>query len=366
MDEFSCDVVTSFETHTHSMDEFSRVVVTSFETHTHFTPWEKAINAIYASDYTGSANEFDAILSETPALTSHIDGGWGLAHFLFDNMDGPWTEGVAAYVARGGDLSIKTCDYITSMGGSVGVGLCIVGGRTVLHVAAIKLGKNPAVFDALCVLYADLNILDLNGDSPRSLLGRAHIPAAEFKLVRARNPVKLIDLRRVQPAAMTHLPSGTGIDLAGVRVFTLSEDFIAALQEGVSAAPRNIPNSMHRYGKVLLPFMDGAVRALCASALPPDVLGRVKHIHAFSVKYSRSQDARQTSLGPHRDDSDFTINVCLSNDSTGAELVFDASRLNYTHVAGRGLVHNGDFEHHVTELESGDRECVIIWVRVSC
>jgi len=352
MDEVSCDIALSITS------------ITPFETH--FTPWEKAINAIYESEYTGSANDFDAILSETPALISHIDGGWGLAHFLFDNMDGPWTEGVAAYVSRGGDLSIKTCDYITSMGGSVGVGLCVVGGRTVLHVAAIKLGKTPAVFEALCVRYADLDVPDLNGDSPRSLLGRLDIPAAELKLVRARNPVKLIDLRRVQPEAITHLPSGTGIDLAGVRVFTLSEDFIAALQEGVSAAPMNIPNSMHRYGKVLLPFMDGAVRALCASVLPPDVLGHVKHIHAFSVKYSRSQHAQQTSLGRHRDDSDFTINVCLSNDSTGADLVFDASQRTYTHVAGRGLVHNGDLEHHVTELESGDRECVIIWVRVSC
>jgi hypothetical protein len=350
----------------------------------HYTPWERAINLIYESDYTKDAIEFEEILKDTPELLSLVDGGFGLVHFLFDSSSGPWENGLAAYLSHGGDISLKTCDYLTSLGGAVRCGLCIVGGRSVLHVAATKLGKNTDIFDALCVRYPGLEVADLNGAFPRELLGyrdkeRTEFKAVlardpvnklltEFKAVLARNPVKLIDLRELKPEAVTHLPVGEIIDLAGVRLFSVRTEFVEQLQEGVSAAPVNIPNSMHRYGKVLLPVMDGPVRALCAAVLPEDAIGRVKHIHAFSVKYSHSPGIQQTNRLPlerHRDDSDFTINVCLSSDSRGGNLVFDASGVVYTHKAGRGLIHTGDLEHHVDELETGDRECVIIWVRLS-
>jgi hypothetical protein len=346
----------------------------------YYTPWERAINLIYESDYTGDATEFEDILKDTPELLSHVDGGFGLVHFLFDSSSGPWEHGLAAYLTQGGDISLKTCDYLTSI---VGCGLCVVGGRSVLHVAATNLGKRTDIFDALCARYPGLEeVPDLNGAFPRTLLGYRDKAMTEFKAVLARNPVKIIDLRtefkavlarhpvktmdlrELQSETVTHLPGGERMD-AGVRLFSVRADFIKQLEEGVSAAPVNIPNSMHRYGKVLLPFMDGPVRALCASVLPEHALGRVKHIHAFSVKYSHSPGIQQTHLGRHRDDSDFTINVCLSNDSRGANLVFDTSGFVYTHKAGRGMIHTGDLEHHVDELETGDRECIIIWVRLS-
>jgi hypothetical protein len=39
---------------------------------------------------------------------------------------------------------------------------------------------------------------------------------------------------------------------------------------------------------------------------------QVTHLHAFYIKYSPEPGVGQVSLGRHRDDSTFTINLCLS------------------------------------------------------
>jgi hypothetical protein len=40
---------------------------------------------------------------------------------------------------------------------------------------------------------------------------------------------------------------------------------------------------------------------------------QVTHLHAFFIKYSAEPGVAQTSLGRHRDDSTFTLNLCLSS-----------------------------------------------------
>ncbi len=40
---------------------------------------------------------------------------------------------------------------------------------------------------------------------------------------------------------------------------------------------------------------------------------QVTHLHAFYIKYSPEPGVGQVSLGRHRDDSTFTINLCLSS-----------------------------------------------------
>ena len=88
-------------------------------------------------------------------------------------------------------------------------------------------------------------------------------------------------------------------------------------------------------------------------------------MHAFAVSYSHDPARRQTSLGTHRDDSDFTINLCLSTTAAGADLVLEESGVVYRHAPLRGIIHRGDVIHHVDELASGERSCVIVWVKLS-
>jgi hypothetical protein len=48
----------------------------------------------------------------------------------------------------------------------------------------------------------------------------------------------------------------------------------------------------------------------------------------------------------------------------GANVVFDDKDYQYTHSRGKGLIHRGDLVHHVTELDGGERENLIIWITV--
>eukprot|EP00386_Alphamonas_edax_P008723 GDKI01028400.1.p1 GENE.GDKI01028400.1~~GDKI01028400.1.p1 ORF type:complete len:135 (-),score=39.81 GDKI01028400.1:153-557(-) len=131
--------------------------------------------------------------------------------------------------------------------------------------------------------------------------------------------------------------------------------------------PPGPPNSMHRYGKVLLPGMEEEVHALLRALLPEGDSKRIAHVHAFYIKYGTA--VGQTSLGVHRDDSHWTLNLCLSVSSdpplTGSDLVFPASGMRYTHQAGRGIMHRGELAHQVEGLVGGERENLIVWVTLA-
>ena len=139
--------------------------------------------------------------------------------------------------------------------------------------------------------------------------------------------------------------------------FLVSEELCAEWRRVIADVPEKKPNSMHSYGKVLIPAMNDVICSIVRSILPD--LPTVRRIHAFYVKYDASS---QTSLGMHTDDSTYTINICLSNNSIGSDLVFDSLNSVYRHTAGRGIVHSGLLPHHVTALQSGTRENIIIWV----
>jgi hypothetical protein len=149
----------------------------------------------------------------------------------------------------------------------------------------------------------------------------------------------------------------------GVRCFELPSELCGALISDISQLEQRIPNSMHRYGKTLLPQMQTAVHSLVAAVLPAEDIALVNHIHAFYVQYG--QQVGQTSLDTHADDSHWTINLCisLSPDLRGSELVFDPQNVVYKHCkAGRGIIHRGCMRHHVEPLQCGQRENIIVWV----
>ena len=107
--------------------------------------------------------------------------------------------------------------------------------------------------------------------------------------------------------------------------------------------------------------MNSTIKRLVKTLIPASSASRIKHLHAFYIQYI---GGIQTSLGPHFDDSSFTINVCLQSNSTGGDLIFDDLGLSYSHSNSMGIIHSGVLKHHVSELTEGSRENVIIWVTV--
>jgi hypothetical protein len=230
-------------------------------------------------------------------------------------------------------------------------------------------------------MFPQANTADYNQRFPAHYLTVSDISKHDQDLVIARvaqQSVISLELQQQQ-----HRVTFDEEDLMdGVRCFELPADFCASLLSDISQLQQSIPNSMHRYGKILLPQMEREVHGLVASVLPAGDAQRVSHIHAFYIQYS--EEVGQKSLDTHMDDSHWTINLCLavSHDLQGSELVFDPDNVTcaslsptlpsttncnnsprYPHrKAGRGIIHRGAMRHHVEPLRCGSRENIIVWV----
>jgi hypothetical protein len=183
-----------------------------------------------------------------------------------------------------------------------------------------------------------------------------------------------MDLSHAIPAALSFDDAPT----SALRFFSATPELCRALSSGAASLPNSPPNSMHRYGKVLLPDMEKEILGLVRSCLSPEEAAKVYHVHAFHIQYAMGDGPapRMTKLAKHCDSSDFTINLCCSDSSfTGSDLVFSGfagtngaervlpKEFRYVHRPFRGVVHRGALQHWVEELTSGSRESVIIWVR---
>lgn len=140
------------------------------------------------------------------------------------------------------------------------------------------------------------------------------------------------------------------------------------------------PNSMNIQGLVINDIgLESMIDALIAQYLLPittylyplDGGSSLDHHHSFIVQYECDGDV---NLDMHTDDSDITLNVCISPKFTGGELDFCGHRGKknhrkyqglYQHALGRGVLHLGTHRHGARDIRSGQRSNLIIWCRSS-
>ena len=169
----------------------------------------------------------------------------------------------------------------------------------------------------------------------------------------------------------------------------LSEDQCRSLlyaiknQSGMSHKALGNPNNMHEYGVILHdPDLRSWIDELANTKLKktiqknfPDMPGHYfSSHHSFITTYSK--DANQ-DLSLHVDASHITLNICLENQAQGADLVFTGTRCRehvdtlpddpmtrLTFRAGDAVLHAGNQRHFATDLESGSRTNLVIWMRL--
>lgn len=159
---------------------------------------------------------------------------------------------------------------------------------------------------------------------------------------------------------------------------------LEALEAEAALGRRDLdpPNSMNEHGVQLAQVgLGGLADALCAevvqplSAAFPD-LGPVAlgDAHGFSVSYGRGRD---TALGFHVDDSTLTLNLCLGEDFSGADVVFEGvrcihhrqsgcrpdERIAWSPQPGEALLHLGPHRHLTRPIRTGRRTNLVIWCR---
>ncbi|XP_065881519.1 2-oxoglutarate and iron-dependent oxygenase domain-containing protein CP2-like [Euphorbia lathyris] len=145
------------------------------------------------------------------------------------------------------------------------------------------------------------------------------------------------------------------------------------------------PNTMNKYGVVLDDFglermlnklMDEYIRPM-SKVFFAEVGGlTLDSHHGFVVEYGADRDI---DLGFHVDDSEVTLNVCLSKEFSGGALFLRGVRcdkhvntetraeeiLDYSHVQGHAILHHGRHRHGARATISGHRVNLIMWCRSS-
>lgn len=152
-------------------------------------------------------------------------------------------------------------------------------------------------------------------------------------------------------------------------------------------ASRTSPNSMHDHGAMLSglglvgvvdDLLDGVpgLRALLKERFGEVGGAAIDHHHSYMVDYGREGDE---DLGFHVDDSEVTLNLCLGETFSGAELVMMGRRcdlhrqtpviahqeVEILHEPGFLVVHAGRHRHRVDPIRRGRRRNLIAWLRSS-
>ena len=390
------------------------------------TPVEIKRKELFTAMYNQDTDTFRSILQEHPFYLTECYGGYCLIHHLIDHF---WQEGLVIYKEiMCGNMSLTTADVLLSLNKSIP--LYIVGGRNILHLLAGKVDEeSQAHYQHLCERFPSLTrIKDNNGMLPSDIANRwqqernAETTKIRSELEKARHREEYLQVKNrlyLDFSDVIAFGSGDITDVTPVlhdrqfqsdvvmHSFHVSHTLLEQLSHDVEGLEDSIPNSMHRYGKLLLPEMKDSVYRMVYTLFSQDCqlrkqIEKISAIHAFYIKYSAatpvanntatdinecSNDEKANdcngetkplkstnrSLGKHRDDSSITINLCLRNTSQSGKLVIDdilpqsevegSSNYVYTHETGKGILHQGNLVHHVEEFVDGERENIIIWVR---
>ena len=123
-------------------------------------------------------------------------------------------------------------------------------------------------------------------------------------------------------------------------------------------------------------WMGGRLRPLLLEHFAGFAAASLDHHHSYLVQYGRELDE---DLGFHVDDSEVTLNLCLGESFSGAELVMLGARcdrhrqtpveageeLEIHHEPGMLVIHSGCHRHRVEPIRRGKRRNLIAWLRSS-
>ena len=302
------------------------------------TEFKKAINIILEQNI----KEFKKIISGSKYLLSSKYKELYLIHYLFHDY---WKEGIEYYKSINGKMNYLTKDVILSL---KGIPLYITGDQNGLHLLA---ERDKEIYHQVKKEYGYLQNPDLNGDTPEQL---SKTDSNKFQ----RNYHKILERNKNKFSNVIPYKICTNEISSGIKKFKLDNKLISEIKGKIKNIEVKIPNSMHRYGKIIYPNLKSIIDKLIVGLLP-DI--NIISIYAFYIKYDNKL---QKKLDVHRDNSTWTINICLSNDLSDGKLVFVKSGIEYTHTSNYGIIHKGYLEHYVDNVKShGNRENIVIWIK---
>ena len=142
-----------------------------------------------------------------------------------------------------------------------------------------------------------------------------------------------------------------------------------------SGVPHEQPNSMNKHGinldeigfqEFFTHLRQDYIQPLARQLFQEPNLELDSH-KAFVIKYAMGEDE---DLAAHFDNAEITLNISLSDDYDGGELVFKQNDsttkyFGYEHQIGHAILHRGSLIHEALPITSGERWNLIIWTRSS-
>jgi len=288
--------------------------------------------------------KFIETITNNEDLIFYNYGGYYLIHYLFDYY---WERGIEIYKSKKYKLDLLSEDKIMSLNG---IPLYVTKGQNFLHIIA---RKDKELYKKIKSEYDFLQIPDVNLELPEDLYylkNDFEYYKKKYENIVKRNYIKCENNLNLKIKFKEKINEN-------ITNFELDKDIILNFKNEIEQIKKNIPNSMHKYGKIIYKYMKNIINSLIKELLP---LNNIIDIHAFYIKYNNSL---QKSLEKHRDDSTYTINLCLSNSSNEGKLIFDDINYEYKHKECLGILHSGSLYHHVEDIGFGERENIIIWIK---
>jgi hypothetical protein len=137
-------------------------------------PYVAALSAVFNEDGTAFADCIDA----HPHILEMLYQGWPLLHHIAQMG---WTDGIEIYRRKNGRLDIKSEDFVTRFMHCMH--LTLVGGQTLLHVAALY---QRSSFASMADMFPQANTADYNQRLPAYYLTVRDISKDDQDLVIAR------------------------------------------------------------------------------------------------------------------------------------------------------------------------------------
>ena len=153
------------------------------------------------------------------------------------------------------------------------------------------------------------------------------------------------------------------IDTFFIEYQSIKDDLLNDIQ----SMPNSEINSMHRYSYEN-PLSDTQISGLndCIYPFISELnrqyqLSDPEYYTGFSIIYNRIQ----RNLGLHRDDSLYTINMCLKSTAEENEVVFQINRREIVVPIEEDymLIHYGNIPHYTRDLLSGERINIVMWFK---
>jgi len=280
-----------------------------------------------------------------------INKGWGVIHYL---VDAGWYHGIDLFIKFNGNIHQHTEDYIfhNKMNN-----LYIIGGRNALFNV-----NNDEKMEHYLLELGLLDIEDNNGNHYKNIK-----MIDNNVLLYKENYLKVAG--RINNIFRNKLIFSMPVELHllktfddRLQIYKLDENYHNILHQfnDVNYSVNNI-NSMH-YESYLVNIDNVFIRGIINNLmnLENTKLLNITNITAFMIQYDTTY---QKELKIHKDDSVYTINICIIEPEEGANLVMTDLNVSIEQKQYEIYFHKGCETHLVEPLIKGIKKNIIIWIK---